>query len=318
MNGIGLVSPLAETNVKVFNSVMRMVYVWMALGLVVIIYLRRFMLWNMHVWFQYEFPLSISVLIAEIIMTSVLSVRMMKMSPITTLMMFLLYTVLNGLTFISIFTLFDDRFVFAAIQLAFFITAVAFLVMALASYIMQIDLSQYRTYFIMGAIGLVVAALINLFPEYFAYFLMKFHLDEFAPEVFYGDFSPFFDLLISIVSVVAFVALLAYNTQKIKQMVADSSMNSDDMMAAQVDAYGDMQQGAVISNRTMQPHENMAAQVNAHGDLQHGVVITSGMIQPHRNTASQVSIYVALRLYVDFVSLFLILPRLLGRNSRRY
>ena len=143
-----------------------------------------------------------------------LGVRMMKMSPTTALAMFFLYAALTGVTFSVLFLVYD----LGTIQLAFFSTAGAFLAMSVVGYTTQLDLSQYRSYFMMGLIGLIVAGLVNMFLR-----------------------SSAMDMVISMFGVVIFVALTAYDTQKIKRMAADPMINSDGTMAARVSIYGALQ-----------------------------------------------------------------------------
>lgn len=215
MGGIGFGSPLADVNVKTFNPIMRMVYVWMTLGLVVTgvvaVLISSTSVGNVF----FENPaLLIGAMVAEFVVVIVLGIRLMRMSPTTALAMFFLYAALNGVTFSVIFLAYD----LGTIQLAFFSTAGAFLTMSVVGYTTQLDLSQYRSYFIMGLIGLIVAGVVNMFLR-----------------------SSAMDMVISMIGVVIFVALTAYDTQKIKRMATDPMINSDGTMSARVSIYGALQ-----------------------------------------------------------------------------
>jgi FtsH-binding integral membrane protein len=77
------------------------------------------------------------------------------------------------------------------------------------------DLMKYSTYFMIGLIGLVVAMVINIFLQ-----------------------SSALEMLISIIGVIIFTALTAYDTQKIKRMAESYEVQSDSGLAIKVSVYG--------------------------------------------------------------------------------
>jgi FtsH-binding integral membrane protein len=79
----------------------------------------------------------------------------------------------------------------------------------------QLDLTRFGTYLMMGLIGLLIAMVVN---------------------VFLG--SGGLDLLISIVGVLIFTALTAYDTQKIKHIAADPSIQADGSIAMKLSLIG--------------------------------------------------------------------------------
>ena len=113
------------------------------------------------------------------------------MSLTTAAAVFLLYSVMNGLLFSSIFIVYTGE----SIALTFFITAGTFAAMSIYGYTTKADLSKIGSIAIMALIGILIASLVNYFLE---------------SETLYW--------IISYVGVAVFVALVAYDTQKLKDM----------------------------------------------------------------------------------------------------
>ncbi len=126
-------------------------------------------------------------------------------------LMFFAYAALNGFTLSLIFIVYD----LGAISKAFLSATAAFGVMTVVGYTTQVDLQKYRSYFMMGLIGLLVAMVINIFLR-----------------------SNGFDILISMVGVVLFTALTAYDTQKIKLMASDPEINADGSLVMKLSIMG--------------------------------------------------------------------------------
>jgi FtsH-binding integral membrane protein len=81
----------------------------------------------------------------------------------------------------------------------FFITAATFAAMSLYGYTTNADLSRMGSFLLMGLIGLVIASLVNIFIG-----------------------SSALQFAISIIGVIVFVGLTAYDTQRIKEMYLES------------------------------------------------------------------------------------------------
>lgn len=120
-----------------------------------------------------------------------LSARLMRMSMTTATILFVLYSVLTGVTFSTIFLAFD----LGTIATTFFVTAGTFLTMSLIGYVTKMDLSRVGNVLIMMLIGLLIATIVNIFV---------------ASTTLYW--------IITYAGVIIFVGLIAYDTQKIKQM----------------------------------------------------------------------------------------------------
>lgn len=120
-----------------------------------------------------------------------LSARITKMSTRTAQLTFFAYAALTGLTLSGLFA----AYTFESLARVFFITAGTFGAMSLYGYTTKRDLTGLGSFAMMGVIGLVIASVVNIFVQ-----------------------SSALMFLISIVGVLAFVALTAYDTQKLKQM----------------------------------------------------------------------------------------------------
>lgn len=179
-----------------FPALMRKVYVWMTLALVLTgitafgvasspslmmtIYQTPAIMWGL--------------IIAELAIVIAISAAINRLSLTTATLLFVLYSVLNGATFSLIFAVYT----MSSIANVFFITAGTFGVMAAYGYFTKRDLSSLGKLLLMALIGLIIATLVNVF-------LVK---------------SSGFDLILSYAGVLIFVGLTAYDTQKIKQMLA--------------------------------------------------------------------------------------------------
>lgn len=179
-----------------FPALMRKVYVWMTLALV-LTGITAFGVASspslMMTIFQTP-AIMWGLIIAELAIVIAISAAINRLSLTTATLLFVLYSVLNGATFSLIFAVYT----MSSIANVFFITAGTFGVMAAYGYFTKRDLSSLGRLLLMALIGLIIATLVNVF-------LVK---------------STGFDLILSYAGVLIFVGLTAYDTQKIKQMLA--------------------------------------------------------------------------------------------------
>ena len=179
-----------------FPALMRKVYVWMTLALV-LTGITAFGVASspslMMTIFQTP-AIMWGLIIAELAIVIAISAAINKLSLTTATLLFVLYSVLNGATLSLIFAVYT----MSSIANVFFITAGTFGVMAAYGYFTKRDLSSWGKLLLMALIGLIIATLVNVF-------LVK---------------SSGFDLILSYAGVLIFVGLTAYDTQKIKQMLA--------------------------------------------------------------------------------------------------
>lgn len=179
-----------------FPALMRKVYVWMTLALVltgITAYGVASSPSLMMTIFQTP-AVMWGLIIAELAIVIAISAAINRLSLTTATLLFVLYSVLNGATLSLIFAVYT----MSSIANVFFITAGTFGVMAAYGYFTKRDLSSWGKLLLMALIGLIIATLVNVF-------LVK---------------SSGFDLILSYAGVLIFVGLTAYDTQKIKQMLA--------------------------------------------------------------------------------------------------
>ena len=188
---------------EAFPVLMRKVYVWMALALVIsgvtafgvatspgvlsMVYGNQIVFWGL--------------MIAELALVFAISGAINKLSLTTATLLFVLYSVINGVVLSSIFLIYTAT----SIASVFFITAGTFAVMAFIGYTTKTDLTSMGKILMMALIGLIIASLVNVF-------FVK---------------SSGFDLIVSYVGVLIFVGLTAYDSQKIKQMLLMAPDASD-------------------------------------------------------------------------------------------
>jgi FtsH-binding integral membrane protein len=135
------------------------------------------------------------VMLAPLAVVFYMSARMGKMSVASAQTTFWIFASLMGLSLSSIFLVYTG----ASITRVFFITSITFGAMSLYGYTTKKDLTKFGSFLMMGLIGIIIASLVNLFLK-----------------------SSMMDFVISILGVLIFVGLTAYDTQKIKNMYTAS------------------------------------------------------------------------------------------------
>ncbi len=136
-------------------------------------------------------PLFWVVLLAPLGLVFLLGFRIQQMSLGAAQITFWAYAGLVGLSLAGIFLVYTH----ASIARVFFITAATFAAMSLYGYTTRTDLSRFGSFLVMGLIGIIIAGLVNMFIA-----------------------SSALQFAISVIGVVVFVGLTAYDTQRIKEM----------------------------------------------------------------------------------------------------
>jgi FtsH-binding integral membrane protein len=136
-------------------------------------------------------PLFWVVLLAPLGMVLLLSFGIQRMSLGATQLSFWVYAALVGLSLAGIFLVYTQ----ASIARVFFITAGTFAAMSFYGYTTRSDLSRFGSFLFMGLIGIILAGLVNIFVQ-----------------------SSALQFAISVIGVIVFVGLTAYDTQRIKEM----------------------------------------------------------------------------------------------------
>ena len=136
-------------------------------------------------------PLKWVVMLAPLGFVFYLSARINKMSVSSAQITFWIFSAIMGLSLASIFIVYTQ----ASIARVFFISSGTFAAMSLYGYTTKKDLTKLGGFLFMGLIGIIIASLVNLFFQ-----------------------SSALHFAISVIGVLVFVGLTAYDTQSIKNM----------------------------------------------------------------------------------------------------
>ncbi len=177
-----------------FPALMRKVYLWMTLALVITAITAygvatspaaiQFILGNRIVFF--------GLIIAEFALVFAVGGMINRLSITTATLLFTLYSVVNGAT-LSIVLLAHTQ---ESVTQVFFITAGTFAAMSAVGYLTKRDLSSVGRILFMALIGLIIATVVNIFWK-----------------------NSGFMAILNYLGVLIFVGLTAYDTQKIKNML---------------------------------------------------------------------------------------------------
>lgn len=130
-------------------------------------------------------------IIAELALVYVVSARVQTLSPNASAGLFLLYSALNGITLSLILLVYTG----GSIVTAFAVTAAMFAALAVYGTVTKRSLAGAGSFLFMGLIGAIIAMLVNWFLK-----------------------SPALDFVISVVCVIVFTGLTAYDAQRLKKM----------------------------------------------------------------------------------------------------
>jgi len=131
------------------------------------------------------------VTLAPLVLVFIMSGRIETLTTSQMTLLFILYSVLMGMSLGSIFIVYTE----ASIIKTFAIASIMFAIMAIVGYTTKTDLTKFGRILFMGLIGIIVATLINFFTQ-----------------------SARMDYIISMVAVLVFTGLTAYDVQKLKEI----------------------------------------------------------------------------------------------------
>lgn len=177
-----------------FPALMRKVYLWMTLALVITAITAygvatspaaiQFILGNRIVFF--------GLIIAEFALVFAVGGMINRLSITTATLLFTLYSVVNGATLSVVLLAYTQE----SVTQVFFITAGTFAAMSAVGYLTKRDLSSVGRILFMALIGLIIATVVNIFWK-----------------------NSGFMAILNYLGVLIFVGLTAYDTQKIKNML---------------------------------------------------------------------------------------------------
>jgi FtsH-binding integral membrane protein len=148
-------------------------------------------------------PVRWLVMLAPLAIVFIFSAGIQRMSFGTAQLLYWAYAALMGLSLGVIFLVYTH----SSIAMTFFITASLFLTMSLYGYTTKADLTKMGSFMVMGLFGIIIASVVNMF---FASSAMSF--------------------AISIIGVIVFTGLTAWDTQRIAQQYYAPMVGSGDMV----------------------------------------------------------------------------------------
>lgn len=186
-----------EITNEAFAVLLKNVYAWMTLALgitgVAALYVS-----NNQVILTYLFEhigLIFGLIIGELVLAIIFTACFKRLSFNVASILFGLYALFTGISLGVVFLTFTSE----SIASTFFVTAGTFGAMSLFGYYTKRDLSAWGRYLLMALIGIIIATIVNLFMH-----------------------STKLMWITTYVGVAVFVLLTAYDTQKIKVMLANS------------------------------------------------------------------------------------------------
>ena len=166
-------------------------FLWMCIGLLVTFVTGYGVSWSDTMLSNVFSSMVWVFIVLEFILVIVLSAFIMKMSPTWAKIFFLLYSFVSGLTFSSIFVVYD----MTSIMMVFLVAAIIFGVMAFVGYTTNADLSKVGFYAMVALVAVIIVSIINIFLN-----------------------NTMLELIISIVCILLFLGITAYDVQNIKRL----------------------------------------------------------------------------------------------------
>jgi len=190
---MGSISISTQRTEVLANDFLRSVYNWMFIGLTLTGFMAYFVSTNeaiLHLIYSNRLVF-FGLIIAELALAFSISGMVNRMTAGTATLLFVIYSLLNGVTLSFIFLVYAR----ASIVSTFFICAATFLACSIYGWTTKKDLTSLGGFLVMGLIGIIIASLVNMFIR-----------------------SSAISMLVSYIGVIVFVGLTAYDTQRLKNM----------------------------------------------------------------------------------------------------
>lgn len=190
---------LSAQQVSLVRAFLNRTYTWMTAGLILtagIAYISA----NNESLLNFAIQNRFMLIIAQFALVMGISWLLPRLSGALVGGLFLLYAALTGLSFSALFLAYSQSAIFSA----FISSAGLFAVMSGLGYFTKMDLTRVGNIALVGLIGIIIAGLVNIFLG-----------------------NGLLSLIISVLGVVIFSALTAYDTQKLKEMALGISQDED-------------------------------------------------------------------------------------------
>lgn len=168
-------------------------FTWLFIGLLITFASGYALTLNEQLMIQVLAPGILPIAIIEIVIALVLGIRLAKMHPLTMKILYVIYSILTGVTFSVIFVAFEV----SSLISIFIITAIIFALLAFYGYTTKRDLTKIGTIALIALLGIIIAGILNIF-------IFK---------------STMFDTVLTMLGVLIFIAYIAYDVNKVKQLM---------------------------------------------------------------------------------------------------
>ena len=209
----GASMPFQDASAEAVNALFRKVYQWMAAGLALTAVTAYTVASSSALLrFFYGSPAALLVVaVAEIGLVLWLGMGINKISAGTAGILFSVYSVLNGILCSSVLLIYTRGSVYQA----FLSTAGMFALMSIYGLYTQRDLTGFGSFLRMGLFGLIIAMVVNLFVG-----------------------SSMMEFGISVLGILVFLGLTAWDTWKIRQMAYEMGYDGEGQMTGKAAVIG--------------------------------------------------------------------------------
>lgn len=175
------------------NRIYSRMFTWLFVGLMITFVSGYCLSINPNVLMQVLSIGIIPMIVIELAIAVILGIRIQKMKPLTTKIFYIIYCVITGVAFSTIFLTYE----MSSIITIFLVTAILFGLLAVYGYTTKKDLTKISTLLFITLIGVMIVALLNLF-------VFK---------------SSQLEFIISILSILIFLGYIAYDMHTIKALM---------------------------------------------------------------------------------------------------
>lgn len=174
------------------NNVLKKVFMWMAAGLFLTFITGYIVSINPNMIAKiFTSKIYILLAIVEFILVIALSAGITKLNPTTAKIMFLIYSFVTGLTFSSIFIVYN----LSSIMLVFLICSIVFAMFSIIGMVTKIDLTGFEIYLFMALLAIIICSIINIFLG-----------------------NTMFDIIICSISILVFLGYTIYDVHRIEYL----------------------------------------------------------------------------------------------------
>lgn len=177
------------------NNLFSKVFLWLAAGLFISFGVAFYVSTNENLVYNIFTKYYIWIIILELVLAFVLSLCITKLSKAMTIVLYIGYSAVTGLTLSSVFLAYE----LSSIIMIFLMTSIIFALLSVYGYITKKDVSKIGPILFFGLIGIIIVTILNIF-------VFK---------------SSSFDTWISIISIIIFLGFVVYDINLIKRRMYD-------------------------------------------------------------------------------------------------